>query len=199
MPAITESSFVPPSEVFVLPVCLAFVFIQVAMSVALFRQSRTVIRNTINANELDILVGRSREQGSADVMISFIRIIMQGEPQSLQAVRRNIATRSWYDPLGSMKVEMKRRISRRLLDLSENMPIFPVATRLKVDILFVARTNKDIDNMLKPFLDVLQGIVYENDSLIFEIHAKKDIISTQAVAAGASASSARVDVTISPM
>jgi Holliday junction resolvase RusA-like endonuclease len=185
MPAITESSFVPPSEVFVLPVCLAFVFIQVAMSVALFRQSRTV--------------GRSREQGAADVMISFIRIIMQGEPQSLQAVRRNIATRSWYDPLGSMKVEMKRRISRRLLDLSENMPIFPVATRLKVDILFVARTNKDIDNMLKPFLDVLQGIVYENDSLIFEIHAKKDIISTQAVAAGASASSARVDVTISPM
>jgi hypothetical protein len=51
---------------------------------------------------------------------------------------------------------MKRRIRRELRSLSENTPIFPWLTHLRVSILFVARTDKDIDNTLKPFLDVLE-------------------------------------------
>jgi hypothetical protein len=36
--------------------------------------------------------------------------------------------------------------------------------------------------MLKPFLDVLEGIIYENDCLIFEIYERKLILNAQAVA-----------------
>lgn len=190
MPAIPgkSSSFVPPTGELILPVWLAFIFVQVALSLVLFRQSRAIIRNTINNNELDILVGRSVAGGE----ISFIRIVMEGEPQSLQPVRRNMRTGSWYDPLRQIKEEMKRRITAELGILSEIMPIFPADRRLRVDIVFVVRANKDIDNMLKPLLDVLQGIVYVNDSLIFEIHAQKHIMT-----AVAPDSSARVDITIS--
>jgi Holliday junction resolvase RusA-like endonuclease len=194
VPAIPDKSsfFVPPTEDSWLPVCLlAFVFVQVAMSLVLFHQSRALIRETIHDNELDILIGRSAAGG--EEAVSFIRIIMQGEPQSLQPVRRNTTTGSWYDPLRRMKEEMKRRITAELRELSENMPIFPAGRTLKLDILFVVRANKDIDNMLKPFLDVLEGIVYDNDSVIFEIHAQKNIMT-----AVAPDSSARVDVTISP-
>jgi Holliday junction resolvase RusA-like endonuclease len=186
-----KSSSLTPAEDFFLPVCflMGFVVVQVAMSLVLFKQSRAIIWNVIAANELDIFVGRDSEGGE----VSFIRIVMQGEPQSFQAVRRNRSTGSWYDPLGSVKAEMKRRITEELRDLSEDMPIFPAGKALKVEIHFVVRTNKDIDNMLKPFLDVLQGIVYENDSVIFEIDAQKDILT-----AVAPDNSAMVDVTISP-
>jgi Holliday junction resolvase RusA-like endonuclease len=108
----------------------------------------------------------------------------------------NRSTRSWYDPLHYIKQEMKRRIRSELRALSENTPIFPGLTHLKVSILFVARTGKDIDNMLKPFLDVLEGIIYENDCLIFEIYERKLILSAQAVAVPDSFT--KVDVTITP-
>jgi Holliday junction resolvase RusA-like endonuclease len=51
-------------------------------------------------------------------------------------------------------------------------------------------------NMLKPLLDVLEGIIYENDCLIFEIYARKLILSAQAVAVPDSVT--KVDVTITP-
>jgi Holliday junction resolvase RusA-like endonuclease len=161
------------------------------MSLALFKQSRSVIRNVINSNELDIVIGRS-----AGGEPTVVRLIMQGEPQCLQPVRMNRITRSWYDPLHYIKQEMKRRIRGELRALSENTPIFPGSTHLKVSILFVARRDKDIDNMLKPFLDVLEGIIYENDCLIFEIYARKLILSAQAVAVPDSVT--KVDVTITP-
>jgi Holliday junction resolvase RusA-like endonuclease len=197
MPAIpansNSNSPFPPTEAFFLPVALALVFLPLVISLVLYRESRIFIRNVMNANELDILVGRSVGGEPA-----VVRIIMQGEPQSLQPVRYNRKSMIWYDPLGRIKEEMKRRIRGELRALSENMPIFPGLTqRLKVSITFVVRTNKDVDNMLKPFLDVLEGIVYENDCVIIDIHARKVIMGTQAVAVPAGG--AQVDVTITPM
>jgi Holliday junction resolvase RusA-like endonuclease len=192
MPAIPSSnSFFLPTEVFFLPVGFVLLFLPLAMSLVLFKQSRSIIRNVINSNELDILIGRS-----AGGEPSVVRLIMQGEPQCLQPVRMNRFTRSWYDPLQYIKQEMKRRIRRELRSLSENTPIFPGLTHLSVSILFVARTDKDIDNMLKPFLDVLEGIIYENDRLIFEIYARKLILTAHAVAVPDSVT--KVDVTITP-
>jgi hypothetical protein len=142
---------IPSSNSFFLPVGFVLLFLPLAMSsLVLFKQSRSIIRNVINSNELDILIGRS-----AGGEPSVVRLNMQGEPQCLQPVRMNRFTRSWYDPLQYIKQEMKRRIRRELRSLSENTPIFPWLTHLRVSILFVARTDKDIDNTLKPFLDVL--------------------------------------------
>lgn len=43
----------------------------------------------------------------------------------------------------------------------------------RVDVLFVSKSNKrrDIDNMIKLVLDALNGVVYEDDSQVVEIHA----------------------------
>ena len=43
----------------------------------------------------------------------------------------------------------------------------------RVDVLFVSKSNrrKDIDNLIKLVLDALNGVVYEDDSQVVEIHA----------------------------
>jgi crossover junction endodeoxyribonuclease RusA len=43
----------------------------------------------------------------------------------------------------------------------------------RVDVLFVSKSNRrrDIDNMIKLVLDALNGVVYEDDSQVVEIHA----------------------------
>jgi Holliday junction resolvase RusA-like endonuclease len=194
MPAIPSNAFFLPTEVPFLLAGVVVLFLPLTMSLVLYKQSRSVIRNVINSNQLEIIVGRSTAGGGPSV----VRLIMQGEPQCLQPVRMNRSTHNWYDPLHYIKQEMKRRITSELEAQSENMPIFPGSTtHLAVSILFVIRTNKDIDNMLKPFLDVLQGIIYENDNLIFEIYARKKVILRGQAAVPDSV--AKVDVIITPI
>jgi Holliday junction resolvase RusA-like endonuclease len=192
MPLIPSSAFSSSTEVVFLLGGLALL-LPLAMSLVLFQQPRSVIRDVISSNELEIFVGRSTAGGEALV----VRLIMQGEPQSLQAVRMNRRTRSWYDPLHFIKQEIKRRIRGELNAQSETLPIFPGSTtHLVVSVLFVATTNKDLDNMLKPLLDILEGIIYENDDVIYEIYTRKIILSGQAVAVPDGA--AKVDVIITP-
>ena len=50
--------------------------------------------------------------------------------------------------------------------------------RLKVDIVFgYSNTLNDIDNALKPFLDVVQKRTGMNDRMIYELNVKKEIVS----------------------
>ena len=49
--------------------------------------------------------------------------------------------------------------------------------RLRVDIIFgYSNTLNDIDNALKPFLDVLQKRTGMNDRMIYELNVKKEIV-----------------------
>lgn len=43
----------------------------------------------------------------------------------------------------------------------------------RVDVIFVSKSNtrRDIDNMIKLVMDALNGVVYEDDSQVVEIHA----------------------------
>ena len=53
--------------------------------------------------------------------------------------------------------------------------IFPHPTPVKLYIEF-GLTNKrknDVDNMLKPLLDALNGIFYTDDSLVYDLHVRK--------------------------
>ena len=195
MPAIASNFVILfPTEVyFLILTSLVAFLVPFAMSRVLFKQPRSVIRNVINSNEVEIVVGRSTAGGEASV----VRLIMHGEPLSLQPVRMNRRTGNWYDPLHYIKQEMKRRIRSEFDAQSETMPIFPGSTtHLAVSVLFVSTTNKDTDNMLKPILDILEGIIYENDNLIFEIDARKVILSGQAIAVPADAP--KVDIVIKP-
>jgi len=51
------------------------------------------------------------------------------------------------------------------------------AGNLKIDIsLFVSNTASDIDNPVKPFLDILQKKYGFNDCRIYELNIKKNIV-----------------------
>jgi len=46
---------------------------------------------------------------------------------------------------------------------------------LKVDFECKSKRKRDLDNLLKSLIDSLEGRLFENDSQIIEIHAKKQI------------------------
>ena len=48
---------------------------------------------------------------------------------------------------------------------------------LKLTVTFgLSKTNSDLDNCLKPFIDLLQDCYGFNDRMIVEIHAKKELV-----------------------
>ena len=75
-----------------------------------------------------------------------------------------------------MKKIHQKAIAEALRDIGiMNIPIFQ-GTHLKVKCVFgVKRDNKDIDNLLKFILDVLQEIVYENDKCVTKIEMEKKV------------------------
>jgi Holliday junction resolvase RusA-like endonuclease len=58
----------------------------------------------------------------------------------------------------------------------KGVEMFPDNERLRVDLCFKfsRKYNIDLDNMFKPLLDALQGVVYHNDSQIYSISATKE-------------------------
>lgn len=61
--------------------------------------------------------------------------------------------------------------------------MFPDDDRLKVDLCFrfARKYQIDLDNMFKPLLDALQGVVYKNDSQIYSISATKEFASVDEI------------------
>ena len=49
--------------------------------------------------------------------------------------------------------------------------------KLTINVCFYISRDKDVDNMCKLLFDVLQGIIYENDQSIWELKAKKILVS----------------------
>lgn len=43
----------------------------------------------------------------------------------------------------------------------------------RIVYFFTASTDRDVDNIIKPILDSLEGLAFENDNLIFEVTARK--------------------------
>ena len=80
-----------------------------------------------------------------------------------------------YDPLRMEKAEYRMRIERELRSLGvTDFPLFPSLVRhLKVDLRFGVSRKKDVDNMLKVIFDVLEGLIYVDDDLIYDVHARK--------------------------
>ena len=45
--------------------------------------------------------------------------------------------------------------------------------KLTVSFYLKGKRNIDLDNLLKALLDGMEGILFENDKMIYEIHAEK--------------------------
>ena len=90
-----------------------------------------------------------------------------------------------YDPMGRKKRALWAKLKEELDAVQVPTPAFGISNAqvLKVSIAyhFKTPTRKDLDNMTKFLLDVMEGPMYCNDKYIFEMHlfkADADIANT---------------------
>jgi Holliday junction resolvase RusA-like endonuclease len=88
-----------------------------------------------------------------------------------------------YDPSQRQKRAYRVAVMQALAQLGvAHFPIFPHHRDLKLRIsaiFFVQNINKDLDNLLKFVFDALQGAIYLNDRVIWEVTAKKVQVANQ--------------------
>jgi Holliday junction resolvase RusA-like endonuclease len=81
-----------------------------------------------------------------------------------------------YDPKKQAKNALRASIRDAFKELDHNVkfPIFQM-TRLRITVSFylVNSGGRDIDNMVKFLQDALEGVVFDNDKYVYEIHAYK--------------------------
>lgn len=116
-----------------------------------------------------------------------MRLVIEGEPIPLQRARR--AKNIFYDPQYQAKQNIAWVVKKQLsqlpnfqllkgpisVDLEFQMPI-PKSISTKKHQLLINQPHiktKDIDNLCKFIFDALNGIVWEDDALIWNLKAKK--------------------------
>ena len=83
-----------------------------------------------------------------------------------------------YDPNSRHKRQLRGLILDELRAIEEATPVFGrnnPAQKLRVNIIYYFHTPviKDLDNMTKYLLDVMEGPCYINDKYIFDLHLMK--------------------------
>jgi Holliday junction resolvase RusA-like endonuclease len=80
-----------------------------------------------------------------------------------------------FDPASAKKAAFQLEVRNAFTGIGASpFPLFGNGDKLKVTVAFhVFDARKDIDNLLKFFLDALQGVIFKNDQVIFEVVAKK--------------------------
>lgn len=74
--------------------------------------------------------------------------------------------------------EKGRDYKKQIVDFFERLPDKRChTTKIKLSIDFFLKTNRkmDIDNITKLFIDACKGILYRDDDLVYEFHARKFI------------------------
>ena len=81
-----------------------------------------------------------------------------------------------YDPKKQAKSSLREAIRHAFKELDRNIdfPVFQMS-RLKMTVSFylVNSAGRDIDNMVKFLQDAVEGVVFDNDKFVYEIHAYK--------------------------
>lgn len=103
-------------------------------------------------------------------------------PQQRARINRN----RFYDPLSLLKKELQPLIESQLIDhqiftvplctdITFYMPFTKSTSKTKINSnLYLPHSKRpDLDNLLKFYLDLLNGIVYFDDSLIAKLIAQK--------------------------
>ena len=79
-----------------------------------------------------------------------------------------------YDPHARLKRNYRAALTVAINALGvQQLPLF-AEQRVKVTVdFYVTNLRKDVDNMLKFTLDILQGIAFSNDCNVFSVVANK--------------------------
>ena len=147
------------------------------MKAARSRQPKTSTvagaRQWFDLHPIETTMSYQRNNSTAPASRTIIQITSPGEPQ-VQA-RLRFAQRGFFDPQKEFKKEFRLRIKSDLQSHGiTQFPIFDPTTNLRVTVKFhVFRNTKDIDNLLKLILDVLNGVVYGNDAAVTMVVAQK--------------------------
>ena len=98
--------------------------------------------------------------------------VSQPRPRARMLPRNRVVV---FNPAAREKNSFQRGMREALTDLGVmTFPLFPEGARLHLKATFVvSNLRKDVDNMLKFVLDVLEGVLYRNDATVFSIQAQK--------------------------
>jgi Holliday junction resolvase RusA-like endonuclease len=102
-----------------------------------------------------------------------------GEPIAQPRPRARLGTRGGriivYDPSTRFKAAGRILLDAALTEIGlADRPVFTTRRSILIQAtFFTAESKKDIDNMLKFLLDVLEGPIYSDDRYVVEIRAKK--------------------------
>ena len=108
-----------------------------------------------------------------------VSLSVMGVPVAQPRIRfRRILQAFWiiaYDPAHNKKRLFRTEVVNAFAGVGATIfPLFGDSAKLKVTVTFhIFDLRKDIDNLVKFFLDSLQGGIFKNDSTIFELIAKK--------------------------
>jgi len=111
-------------------------------------------------------------------------ITIPGNPTPQQRAR--LCRNRFYDPLSLLKKQLQPVVQSQLIDhtiykcplsvdITFYMPFTKSTSKTKINSgLHIPHTKRpDLDNLLKFYLDLLNGIVYFDDSLIAKLVAQK--------------------------
>ena len=116
---------------------------------------------------------------AVDPIKTTVYLTIEGQPLAQPRPRfRSVKSgRHWiYNPAGQAKTTLARKVSAALGEigiLASTMPLFN--TYVDLTITFgVSDMSKDLDNLLKFIMDVLQDAnIYEDDRIVLKLRAEK--------------------------
>lgn len=113
-----------------------------------------------------------------DVLEEF-NFVIEGKAQVQNGWKCVLRTRNQplvYDPKKQKKLALRLAVQKAVngLDPALDFPLFRV-TRLKMSVTFnlVNSLGRDLDNMIKFLQDALEGVIFDNDKFVVQLHAEK--------------------------
>ena len=106
-------------------------------------------------------------------------VIIDGTLMEDPIVQQRMRTRSdrpkiLYDPNANDKKRLRNLLQQEVHDLGESSPIFEDGRALvSRSNFFILNDNKDLDNLGKFILDVMQGPLYKNDKVVKRLILEK--------------------------
>ena len=109
-----------------------------------------------------------------------IEFEIPGEP--VAQIRPRIANRQMfnpqiYNPQSTIIKKLRQNLKQSLEDVGHHaFPVFSQERKVSLAVTFnLFKNNKDLDNMLKFYMDVLHDIIYVNDLQVYAVSMKKKV------------------------
>ena len=107
-----------------------------------------------------------------------IQFEIPGEPVAQMRPRVAYALRKVYNPQRKSILKLRTKLREALDKVGKDnpYPFFAAGKKLTLAITFnVTQQSKDIDNMLKYYMDVMHQVVYANDVQVFNVSMRKRV------------------------